>query len=65
MPGKPHREQGRRARPERFVFAWIWRGVTRLRTPLEAVSNGRPREMVTQTQNPAYRMTSPLFYESY
>ncbi len=41
-----------------FVLAWNGESVTRLRTPLEARSNTCPREMATQTQNPAYRVTS-------
>ena len=41
-----------------FVLAWNGESATRLRTPLEARSNACPREMATQTQNPAYRVAS-------
>jgi len=41
-----------------FVLAWNDEEATRPYAPLEAPGNRRPREMATQTQNPAYRVTS-------
>lgn len=41
-----------------LVLAWNDEGATRPYAPREASGNRRPREMATQTQNPAYRVAS-------